>query len=188
MPVTLTDEQVAELRTRLGQADTNEKIAQAASRLWNSPERGDRAKALWKEEFPDSDLGGFDTEQRINARLDREAKERADAEKAAKDRAADERVATSRKKTQEDYGFTDDAMTRLEQMMVERNIGDYEVAASYMAAREPRPSDGSNAFDSQFWQHEKKDLFKEIAADPEEWGRNEILKTLRSQEQQQRRY
>jgi hypothetical protein len=41
-------------------------------------------------------------------------------------------------------------------------------------------SDGRDGgYDSQFWHHDRQDLFKEIAADPEEWGRKEILKTLR---------
>lgn len=186
MPVTLTDEQVAELRQRLGQADTNQKIAEAASRLWHSPERGERAKALWKEEFPDTDLGPYDVEQRINRRLDAERKEREEAAKAARDREQDERLTSQRKATQERYGATDDAMERLERMMVERNIGDYEVASEHFFSREPRVSDGTQEYDSQFWQHEKQDLFKEISADPEAWGRKEIMKTLRDEERRER--
>ena len=182
MPVTLTDEQVTELRGRLTQADTNRQIAEAAAKLWNSPERGERTKALWKEEFPDSDLGPFDVEQRINARLDKDREERAQEAKAQRDRETDERVASQRKATQDRYGATDDAMSRLEQLMVERNIGDYEIAGEHFFSREPRVSDGTQEYDSQFWNHERQDTFKEIAADPESWGRKEILKTLREGE------
>ena len=185
MPVTLTDEQVAELRRRLTQAETDGQIAAASAKIWNSPERGERAKALWKEEFPDTDLGGYDVEQRLNARLDRERREREEAEKTARDRQQDERIASQRKEIQDRYGATDDAMTRLEKLMVERNIGDYEVAGEYMFSREPKVSDGQE-LDSGFWQHEKADTFKEIASDPEAWGRSEILKTLRESERRER--
>jgi len=184
MPVTLTDEQAAELRTRLSQAETNRQIAEAASKLWNDPERGNRAKALWKEQFPDSDLAEYDVEQRINQRLDREAQERRDAEKAAREREQDEQLARNRRETQERYKATDDAMTRLEKMMIEKNVGDYEVAAQHFFSREPQPSDDAG-FDSQFWHHDRSDLFKEITADPEEWGRKEILKTIREGERRQ---
>lgn len=182
MPVTLTDEQVAELRARLGQGETNARIAEAAARLWNDPERGSRAKALWKEQFPDTDLGPWDVEQRINERLDNERRERLEAEKAARDREQDERLAQKRRETQDRFGATDDAMSRLEALMVERNIGDYDVAAEHFFSRDPRVSDGSQEYDSQFWGHEKQDLFKEISADPEAWGRKEIMKTLREGE------
>lgn len=184
MPVTLSDEQVQELRARLGQAETNAKIAEATARIWNDPERGERAKALWKEQYPDTDLGPYDVERRINQRLDQERLAREQAEKDRRDKEQDERLATKRREIKERHGATDDAIERLERMMVERNIGDYDIAAEHFFTREPRVSDGTAEYDSQFWQHEKKDLFKEISADPEEWGRKEILKTLREQERQ----
>ena len=186
MPVTLTDEQVAELRQRLTAAETNRKIAEASADIWNDPETGDAAKALWKKKFPATDLGGYDVEQRVNARLDRERKEREEAAKAARDREEDERLASKRKEVQDRYGATDDAMTRLEKLMLERNIGDYDIAGEHFFSREPRMSDGTNEYDSQFWAHEKQDLFKEITADPEAWGRKEIMKTLRDQERAER--
>ena len=186
MPTTLTDEQVTELRQRLTAAETNRKIAEASAAIWNDPDIGDSAKALWKKKFPETDLGGYDVEQRVNARLDRERKEREEAAKAARDREEDERLASKRKETQDRFGLTDDAMTRLEKMMVERNIGDYEIAAEHFVSREPRMSDGTNEYDSQFWAHEKQDLFKEITSDPEAWGRKEIMKTLRDQERAER--
>ena len=187
MPVTLTDEQVQELRARLTKADTDSKIAEASAKIWNSPERGARAKALWKEEFPDTDLKEWDVEQRINARLDGERKEREDAAKAARDRESDERLAADRQKIRDRFGATDDAIERLEKMMIDRGIGDHEVAAEFFFSREPRVSDGQDGgYDSQFWQHEKQDLFKSITADPEAWGRGEILKTLCEQERNER--
>lgn len=186
MPVTLTDEQVAELRARLGQAETNAKIAEATAKIWNDPERGERAKALWKEQYPDTDLGPYDVERRINERLDKERLERQQAEKAAREKEQDERLAKKRSETKDRYGATDDAMERLERMMVERNIGDYDVAAEHFFTREPRVSDGTQEYESQFWRHDQKDLFKEISEDPEAWGRKEIMKTLRDQERQER--
>ena len=153
MPVTLTDEQAAELRQRLTAAETNRKIAEASAEIWNDPELGDSAKGLWKKKFPNTDLGGYDVEQRINARFDKERQEREAAAKAEADRRQDERIAEERREAQARYSLTDDAMKRVEDFMVERNIGDYEVAAEHFVSRNPRVSDGRDAgYDSHFWQ------------------------------------
>jgi len=186
MPVTLTDEQVADFRQRMAEAETNRQIAEAAAKIWNSPERGDRAKALWKEEFPDADLGSYDVEARVKAELDRRDKVHADADKARREREQDESMAAQRKAIQERYSATDDAMTRLEKMMVEKNVGDYEIAAEHMFSREPRVSDGGNEYDPGFWNHQQREGFEEISRDPEGWGRREILKTLRQEERRNR--
>lgn len=186
MPTTLTDEQVAELRRRLSQEETNRQIAEAAATVWNHPEEGARAKEIWKKVFPDSQIPEFDLEQRVNARFAQEKEERERTEKERRDREQDERIAAKRKETQDAFNYTDDEMKRLEELMVERNIGDYEVAATYMGSRNPRVSDGTAEYDSGFWNHEKQDIFKEIVADPEAYGRREILKTLREQDRKTR--
>ena len=72
-----------------------------------------------------------------------------------------------------EYGFTDEGMEKLERVMVERNIGDYEAAAVLMAAKEPKTAEAT--YDSHYWNHNKKPGWQEIAKDTEAWGRNEIL-------------
>jgi transketolase len=186
MPVTLTDEQIADLRQRLGQAETNRQIAEAAAQVWNHPEKGNEAKALWKSVFPDSAIPEFDLEQRVNQRFEQEKRDRDEREKRDRDREQDDRLAAARKKTQDDFGFTDDAMGRLEKLMVDRNIGDYEVAASYMASKEPKVTDGDAGYSDGFWNHQAVEGFEEISKDPEAWGRREILKTLRETDQRNR--
>ena len=188
MPVTLTDEQVAELRTRLGISETNARIAEAAAGLWNDPDTSAEAKALWKRKYPDSDLGdAYNVEQRLNARLDRQEQDAQKREREAREKAIDEQIASKRRDAQERHRATDDAMKRLEDWMVEKNVGDYDVAAEHFFTRQPGTSNGDDsAFDSQFWHHDRSDLFKEISADPEEWGRKEILKTIREGEQRNR--
>ena len=59
-------------------------------------------------------------------------------------------------------------MTDLEQMMVERNIGDYDVAAAYLRAKAVDER-GSSTMDAGTTT--KQEGFKEIAADPEGWGK-----------------
>ena len=188
MPVTLTDEQVAELRTRLGISETNARIAEAAAGLWNDPDTSAEAKALWKRKYPDSDLGdAYNVEQRLNARLDRQEQDAQKREREAREKAIDEQIASKRRDAQERHRATDDAMKRPEEWMVEKNVRDYDVAAEHFFTRQPGTSNGDDsAFDSQFWHHDRSDLFKEISADPEEWGRKEILKTIREGEQRNR--
>jgi hypothetical protein len=80
---------------------------------------------------------------------------------------------------QQQYGFTDDAMGELEKFMLDNNVGSYEIAAGYKAVKNPQtslPTHGSN------WNHDRTDAFKEIASDPEAWGRNEFLKAIAKDE------
>lgn len=179
MPVTLTDEQVAQLRAERELWQREHAIAQASTELWNDQALGPEAKSLWKRKWPDSQIEGYDTEQRINARLDKERAEREEERKKARDREDDDELTARRKALKEKRGFTDDAIERLEKMMVERGISNHEDAADLMAAREPKPSEGTADYDQHFWHHDRAPQFKEIAEDPEGYARKEILTTLR---------
>ena len=173
MPVTLTDEQAAALRTHHAELTRKGVVADRATKIWNDPKFSDRAKALWKEAFPDDPIEGYDLKTEVFARLDRERKEREDAEKQAQQRASDNRVKNQRAEVQKSYGFTDDAMKRMEDMMIERNIGDYEAAATYFASKEPKPADELSGLGIT-WNHDQREGFKEVAKDPEGWAFREI--------------
>jgi hypothetical protein len=177
MPRSISDEEYNFLQGRRQVADFVESI-------YNDPQLTREAKMLIKKKYPNLPIPDLDLEAKVDARLDAEKKERDDADSARRKAAEDEYYSRLRAKTQADYGFTDEAMTRLEKVMVERNIGDYEAAAMLMASREPKTSEPT--FDSQHWQHEKQDGFADIAKDPEAWGRNEILKAMKLDEQRNR--
>jgi hypothetical protein len=155
---------------------SRKQVADFVESIYNDPALSRDAKALIKRKYPTLQIPDYDIEEKVDARFAKEKQERDDAESKKREKEENDRITNARKRTQDDYGFTDDAMKRLEAMMVERNIGDYEVAASYMAAKEPKTSEPT--FDNQRWNHQKADGFAEIAKDPEEWGRNEIMKTL----------
>jgi hypothetical protein len=186
MPVTLTDEQIQQLNAQLEAGKRSRQVEDMVNGIWTDPALSNEAKALFKRKYPDIPIEGYDVEQKVNARLDAEKKERDDAERKAREERQDNHQREQRKKTQADYGFTDDAMTRLEQLMVERNIGDYEVAAEYLASREPKPSDDQGGYNSHYWNHQDQDQFKAIASDPEKWAYNEILTAARADQQRQR--
>jgi hypothetical protein len=133
-----------------------------------------------KKKYPNMRIDDYDLEQRVEERLNAEKREREDAENARRTEQDQEKFQSLRNKTKERYGFTDEAMTELEKMMVERNVGDYEVAAEYMATKNPKPVDTDHG--DGLWHHSKAPGFAEIAKDPEDWGRNEILKALRNDE------
>jgi hypothetical protein len=180
MPTTLTDEQVAQLRQFAEEAQRNKGIADMMNGIYNDPQLGEEARALIKKKYPNLPMPDYDTKRAVNERLDREKQERADEAKAARDKEADERFRQARADTQKQFGFTDDAMSRLEKLMMERNIGDYEAAATYMASKEPQPSEETAGFDRHFWHHDRQDEFKQIADDPEGWARSELAKAVRA--------
>lgn len=177
MPRQLTDEEFNFLQGRRQVADFVESI-------YNDPQLNREAKALIKKKYPALQIPDYDIETRVEQRFDRERQEREAERERQRKAEEDARFTKQRTETQKRFGFTDEAMTRLEQMMIDRNIGNYEDAAELMAAREPKQSSATH--DTGFWNHEKQDTFKEIAKDPEAWGRNEIMNAIHADQDRAR--
>jgi hypothetical protein len=177
MPHQLTDEQMA-YYTR------QDNIAKFVDSIWTDPQLSKEAKALAKKKYPQLEIPDYDIRAEMDQRFQQEREEREKVENERRERSQRETFEQARTQTKEKYGFTDEAMTDLEKFMVERNIGDYEVAASYRAARNPKPSDAT--FDDQRWNHSKQEGFAEIVKDPEAWGRAEIMKAIRNDEQREK--
>lgn len=171
MPRTVSDEEWNFLQRKRQVADLVEPI-------YDDPQLSPRAKALLKEKYPHMKIDDYDLEQKFEARFEAERKAREEAETARRNEEAQERFQNTRKKVQDQYGFTPEGMDELEKFMVEKNVGDYDVAAEYLAAKKPKPIDAE--YSDGRWNHSKAPGFAEIAADPEGWGRGEILKTLYS--------
>ena len=177
MPRNISDEEYAYLQSCRQTADF-------AQSIFNDPSLNNEAKALIKRKYPNMKIPDYDIEQRVNARVDEMEKSRRDEEDAKRMEAEERKFNETRDSIKKQYGFTDDAMKSLEDMMVERNIGDYEAAASFFASKNPQISEPT--YDSTRWHHEKQDTFKEIVTDPEAWGRNEIMSAIRRDEARQR--
>ena len=133
MPRTLTDAEDQYYQRQ-------DQIAQFAASIFDDPTLSEEAKSLVKKKYPKLDIPDYDLRNEINDRLDKEKAERDEERKKAKEAEDEAHYKKTRKDTQEKYGFTDEAMKDLEAFMVERNIGDYDVAASYKASKEPRVS------------------------------------------------
>jgi hypothetical protein len=180
MPRQVSDEEYAFLQNK-------RQIADFVEGIYNDPQLSRDAKALIKRKYPDLQIPDYDIETRVNARLDQDRTEREDRERQERERQENDRAAASRAKTQKDYGFTDEAMGQLEELMVERNIGDYEAGAMLMASRNPpQTSSDDGGWDRTRWHHDKVDGFAEIAKDPEAWGRTQIMGALAADAQRAR--
>lgn len=163
-------------------------IASIARQMWDSPELGPEAKALFKRHAPKASIPEHDIRVEIRnefAERDRKAAEEREAERLKRE---DDFWKEKRAKAQKDHNLTEEGIKDLEKLMYERNIGDYDVAATYVASKNPKPSDpyGQPGFKDPYWNHGKSDLFKEIAKDPEEWGRKEIINALHADQQRNR--
>lgn len=176
-PRQLTDEEYNFLQGRRQVADFVESI-------YNDPTLTKEAKRLIKKKYPQIQIPDLDIEDRVDARFNDEKKRRDDEEAATRARREQEDWQSQRSTTQKKYGLTEEGMTDLEKFMVEKNIGDYDVAATYKVQKDPKPSEAT--FDSYKWNHEKAPGFAEIAKDPEGWGRSEILKAIRTDQERAR--
>lgn len=179
MPRQLTDEEFNFLQGRRQVADFVESI-------YNDPQLNREAKALIKKKYPSLQIPDYDIETKMEARFDKDKREREEAAARRRRAEQDELFKKQRAETQKKHNFTDDAMTRLEALMVERNIGDYEAGAMLLASKEPKPMANGGDFDSSRWHHEKQDNFAEIAKDPEAWGRDQIMRAIHTDQERAR--
>lgn len=168
MPRQVSDEEYRFLQERRVTADFVESI-------YNDPSLNKEAKRLIKKKYPSLAIPDLDIEDRVQAQLDAEKNRRESEENSKKQAAEDAKWRAERARVQKEYSFTDDGMNDLESFMQDKGIGDYEVAASYRAAKNPK---ASQPYDAGFWHHENEPDFKKIAQDPEAWGRNEILQSI----------
>lgn len=177
MPRNISDEEYAFLQGK-------RQIADFVESIYNDPQLSKEAKRLIKKKYPQLQIPDLDIEDRIEARLSAEKQQRDDAESSQRQEQENKRWQDQRQETQKRYGFTDEAMERLEKLMVDKNVGDYDVAASYVASKEPKPSEAT--FDTGQWRHSEQPGFAEIAKDPEGWGRTEILKAIKIDQDRER--
>lgn len=184
MPLTLTDEQVAQLRAEREQWQRDKLVRERADEIWNDPKLGDRAKQLWKEKWPDDRIDGYDLKQEVFGRLDQEKADRERARQEALEAESVTRLQEQKARVQKEYAFTDDAMDRMEKEMNERRVYDYEAMAPYFASKEPKPIESYQR--NHLWNHDRQDSFKKIAEDPEDYAFTEIVNTLREQERRAR--
>ena len=177
MPRTISDEEFAFLQNKRITADFVESI-------YNDPALTKEAKRLIKKKYPNLAIPDLDIEDRVQAQIDADRKQRSDADKAAKQARDDETWRNQRKKVQDEFGFTDAGMKDLEGWMQDKGVGDYEVAAQYRASKNPRTSEPT--MDTGFWHHQEAPNFAEIAKDPEAWGRKEILGAIHKDQESAR--
>lgn len=173
MPRTISDEEDRYLQDRRNVADFVESI-------YNDPQLNKDAKRLIKRKFPNLSIPDLDLEDQFNKRLADEKHAKEAEAKAAREKKEDEEFQAERRRVKKEYGFTDEAMKTLEKLMYDKKIGDYDVAASYMAAKEPKASEPQN--ESRFWRHEQQEGFADIAKDPEKWAEKEIVRAIRADE------
>ena len=184
MPITLTDDQVAYLRQQLAQGQQDAEVRKFAEAIWNDPNLSDEAKALAKKKFPDAQIGDYDLKSALNKRIDDFEQKQKDTERAKVEQERTDFYTKQKSDVQKRYGFTDDAMARMETQMDERKVYYYEVMAQHFASKEPKPI--RDTAQSHFWHHDRQKEFKQIAGDPEGYAFDEIVKAIETDETNRR--
>lgn len=166
MPRTITDQEWDDLQR-------SKMTAAFSEDLFNDPRFNREIKGFIKKKHPQLPIPDFDLENRVTATFALEKKKRDDEENARRQRQQDAQLKKAREETKKKYGFTDEAMGDLEKFMLEKNIGDYDVAASYKAAKDPKPVEAQ--FQERNWNHGRTEAFKKVAEDPERWAQGELM-------------
>jgi hypothetical protein len=163
----------------------DKQIAGLANEVWEDPQLGPAAKELLKRKRPGVQIPDHDIRMEMRDGFAKMEKAREEEKLAERQSKEDEYWKGQRKKIQDEYGYTDDGIKDLEKMMLEKNIGDYEVAATYHAAKNPKAAE-PQGYKDPYWNHTKSTTFQEIAKDPEAWGKDEIVKALQNDQRRSR--
>lgn len=189
MPLTLTDEQVAEWRRQQEVAERNARTLAFIEDIYNDPEVGDEARAVIKKKHPKLQMGDYDTRMEMRARFEKEKKEREDAEKKAKDDEDDRTWNARLEAARQKYNLTDSGVDELKKFMTERNVYDPDVAASHIISQRPQPASDNGGFDSQYiykrQQGDDEDS-KKLFADPDRWLEQTLVTGIRQFNEPQR--
>lgn len=157
-------------------------VADFIQTIWDHPKAGKPARRLVKEVYPNIEIPDLDIEDRVDTKINALLKAQKD-EEAAKAAAA-ERAQWDADKAEviKQYGYTDEGIKELEDFMVKNKVASYKVAAGYHAAKNPRPSNGTEGAGDGMWNHGRSDEWKKVAADPEEFARKEFMRAIRADE------
>lgn len=161
-------------------------IAQLSRELWDDPQLGPAAKELVKRKRPGVQIPDHDIRTEMRDGFNKIRKEQEEEKLAERQKKEDDFWKNEKSRVQKEFGFTDEGIKDLEKFMLEKNIGDYEVAATYHAAKNPKAAEPMGGKDP-YYGFAKSDAFREIAKDPEEWGRGEIMKALNNESQRRNR-
>lgn len=174
MPRQVSDEEYQFLQSKRMTADFVEGI-------YNDPALNKEAKKLIKRKYPNLPIPDYDIEEKVEKRFAQEDEAKRKAAQEAQAKADRDAWNASRERAKQQYGLTDEGLTDLEKWMAEHAVADHEVAASYRHSKNPQTSEPT--YDSQFWRHEEAPNFKDVAKDPEAWGRKEILGAIHRDQQ-----
>ena len=173
MPREISDEEYYHLQGRKQVADFVEPI-------YNHPTWGKEAKRLIKQVYPQVKIPDYDLEHQIDSRFAAEDRKREEREQAERVAAQDRNWREKRAKVEKDYGFTKDGMEKLEKWMVDNEVANYEVAASYMASKEPKTSEATYA--EHYWHHDRQPGWDDAVKDPEGYAFKEFVGAMRRDE------
>src|SRR5215475_521692 len=151
-------------------------VADLVEPIWDDPDLSKDAKRLLKRKYPNLQIPDYDLEEKFEKRLEEDRKKKEEAENNTRRAKEEDTWKTERKRIQDEYKYSDDDMTDLEKMMVDKNVANYEVAAEYRKAKTPRPS--KPTYDQGFWNHGKDEKFKQISQNPEGYAREQFLQAI----------
>jgi hypothetical protein len=153
--------------SRLRQIEVDHKDAANWRQSWGQvladPKTKMQAWRAFREKFPNVPIPELDTVDAASAPIlaqleelkkqiaeDKEAaaKEKAEREESEKKTRVSESMAVAHRRLRSE-GWDDEGIKAVEELMVQRNIGDYDVAAAFLRSQMPKPAPLNNAYEGR---------------------------------------
>lgn len=161
--VELEDKELARLRQIERDYPDAANHRKVVNELIGSPDTKMPFWEVFKKKYPDTPVPEYDTAQlakaeirkefeekdkRNNERIEALEKQLAERDERAREGAAKETIAAARRRLRAD-GWDDEAIGKIETLMQERGIGDYDVAAAYVRSQMPKPAPLNHTYEGR---------------------------------------
>lgn len=157
-------------------------VADFMQTIWDHPKAGKPARRLVKEVYPNIKIPDLDIEDGVDSKINALVKSQKDEEVAKAAAAERAQWEADKQEVIKHYGYTDEGIKELEDFMVKNKVASYKVAAGYHAAKNPRPSNGTEGAGDGTWNHGRSEEWKTVSADPEGFAKKEFMRAIRADE------
>jgi hypothetical protein len=150
---------------------------QLVDQLMSNPETRRQTQMLVKKINPKASIPEIDAAMPVMAEVQKLSKVVEDLRGELVKRDAQDEM-RSKQNTLKEQGYSPDAVNRIEKLMAERSISDYDAAAALFDRQNPAPTPSRPTYAGSRFMDTSGDDFKRYMKDPEGWVEEETSKAI----------
>jgi hypothetical protein len=161
----------------MDQAQQNEAAFKLVDQLMSNPETRRTMQLAVKKINPKASIPEIDAALPIMGEMQKMSKRLDELTSELTRRDAQEEM-RSKQNTLKEQGYSTEAVNRIEKLMAERSISDYDAAAALFDRQNPAPAPSRPSYAGSRFMDTGADDFKKYMKDPDAWVEEETSKAI----------